>query len=70
MLAHSVTGMMEKTKDYGQYVNMVVSAVDMIDKFSERKSKSKIFPDAQELDDDTLNALLEAVSEEDIRKLR
>lgn len=69
-LAHSVIGMMEKNKDFGPRAQMIVSVVNMLDKFEKKKSKSDSFPDFQSLSDDEFNALMAEVSDEEVKKYR
>jgi hypothetical protein len=70
MLAHSVIGMMEKEKDFGPRVKMITSVIDMVNKFSDRKSQAKAFPEFQELSDEEFSSLMEAVPEEEVKKFR
>ena len=69
-LAHSVLGLMEKHKDFGDRARMITSVVDMIEKFDMRKSTSEMFPELQSLSDEELNRMLANVPEEDIKKFR
>lgn len=69
-LAHSVLGLMEKHKDFGDRARMITSVVDMIEKFDMRKSTSEMFPELQSLSDEELNRMLANVPEEEVRKIR
>lgn len=69
-LAHSVIGMMEKNKDFGPRAKMIVSVVNMLDKFEKKPSKTDTFPDFQNLSDDEFNTLMASVSDEEVKKYR
>ena len=69
-LAHSVIGLMEKNKDFGPRAKMIVSVVNMLDKFEKKPSKTDTFPDFQNLSDDEFNTLMASVSDEEVKKYR
>lgn len=61
---------MEKNKDFGPRAKMIVSVVNMLDKFEKKPSKTDTFPDFQNLSDDEFNTLMASVSDEEVKKYR
>lgn len=68
-LGHAVFKTLSVLEQHGDRAKMIISATDAIDSFRNRKMQ-KANQEIEQMDDETLNALLAAIDEQDIKKYR